>query len=235
MEDSEQILEPENPDVPSITPRFEDLRSVVECLDERDEIKRNYTRTAAFFCRLAYRLGRTLQEVEAQNADYACLLSDPDYEQRNMANLEALATHWATNMEKEDVPQSRNGLAIRTYKDVMLATAPETLEEMGQDSTDEVEMRCKELVRQKLLREASKNKTMLWPLPVPPESDVGPVAVGDGQTMARREALWSFARASKTSGPTKQFFHVNNWPTGSKSTTRTRADASVKGTDVDKD
>lgn len=235
MEDSGQILEPENSDVPSIIPRFEDLRSVVECLDERDEIKRNYSRTAAFFCRLAYRLGRTVQEVETQNAEYACLLSDPDYEQRNMANLDALATQWATNMEKEDVPPSRNGLAIRTYKDVMLATKPEILEEMGQQSEDDVEMRCKELVRQNILREVSENKTMLWPLSVPPESDVGQVPVGDGQTLARREALWSFAHVSKTSGPTKQFFNVNNWPLGSKSTTRTRADASVKRTDMDED
>lgn len=197
--------------IPSVIPDLGNVRSVQQCLSEKDDIARDAERTATFFCRLAYRLGRTLVDVHRELfRDHLDTLQEPERQAAAEASLQGLMTEWRANTADVSIPQCRNGRPVATYKDVVLAAEPGALRDYEERSEEQTEAYCRALVQRNIVKEASENKTMLWPLPVPRESDVGPVQARDGKTVLRREAPWSFAKTE--AGPVRKFFDVNNWP-----------------------
>lgn len=208
-DDPDEIISAK-PDAPRVLPEMDDLRPVEECLQHPRDIAKEASKTSAFFCRLAYRLGRTMHDVDGAFRDDLRLLRDPRRQKSNRDSLDALLRQWSEDAAEAPVPQCRNGRTIATYRDVVAAADQDALEGV-EGSEKEVEEHCKELVRKNIIREAADNKPMLWPLPVPRDSDVGPVLAKDGRTVLRREAVWSFAHPSRRR-LVPRFMDINRWP-----------------------
>lgn len=209
-DDDDCDTSPTTAHVPHIMPNMDDVRTVEECLVEKDDIRDDAARTVVFFRRIAYRLGRTLQEVAAESRHHLRLAGDPARQAANASSLRTLMARWAADTDRSAVPRCRDGRAVASYRDVVLAAEPDALAGQEGGSDGEVETRCRDLVRRRILREAAENKTMLWPLPVPRDSSS---AQGgrDGRTVLRREAVWSFAHSSRRES-VPRFFDVNTWP-----------------------
>ncbi|KAJ6790024.1 hypothetical protein PWT90_06749 [Aphanocladium album] len=211
-EDEDDCASPARATVPRVMPDMDEVRTLEQCLDERAEIAHEAAHIALFFRRVAYRLGRTLQEVQAESRRQRWLARDAQTQSAHAASLRTLAAQWASDADGVAVPPCQNGKVITSYRDVVLAAEPEALAGYRDYSDAETEAHCREIVRRSILREAAENKTMLWPLTVPrAASGLGDHEGGFGSAVLRREAVWSFAHPSRRA-PVKRFFDVNSWP-----------------------
>ncbi|POR32246.1 Uncharacterized protein TPAR_07540 [Tolypocladium paradoxum] len=169
------------------------LRNPQECIKRPEQAAQDQPRTEIFFSCLAYRLGRTLDELEADHARDQKRL-DADCGTLRAANNDFFAGMidvWTDEIQEQSEASRSNAQdrGLPMYRDVVTAAEPAAVkprwEAMG---PDDVEAECRTLVRQGVQRETDENKTTLWPLPLD-------VTGEDGSSALRRGPAWMFGHA----------------------------------------
>ena len=182
---------------------------------DSEEAEEHLKKTQNFFNCLAYRFGLKLRALQNARAADTQLLRDPMRRGANAASLQSVLQRYPANAAKKLTFTCRGGNVIKTYKDVVSAAEPAAIEPSWEEkSEEEVERLCKEIVRKRLLEEASENKTMLWPHSVPRDSQLvaPPGASFCIPPLQRREPLWRFAHPSNTGYYLPQRWNINRWP-----------------------
>lgn len=182
---------------------------------DSEEAEKHLKRTQNYFCCLAYRFGLKLRALETARAADQQLLRDPMRRGANAASLNRVLERYPVNAARKVTLTCRGGKIIKTYKDVVSAAEPEVIDPSWEEKSEkEVERLCKDIVRKKLLEEASENKTMLWPHSVPCDSQlVAPHGTSFRLSqLQRREPLWGFAHPSNTGYYLPQVWNINRWP-----------------------
>ncbi|PNY22443.1 Uncharacterized protein TCAP_07147 [Tolypocladium capitatum] len=158
-------------DIPGLPDRT-NLRSLKECIKRPEQVAKDQPRTEIFFSCLAYCLGKTIRELEAQHESDQNRLDANDGQLREANNdfLADMIDIWTDEIEKQSEDSRGNGQdrGLPMYQDVVTAAELEAGKPFEWEAMDaeKVEAECRTLVRNGVLREMDENKTTLFPLPL---------------------------------------------------------------------
>ncbi|KND91331.1 hypothetical protein TOPH_04114 [Tolypocladium ophioglossoides CBS 100239] len=195
-------------DIPGLPDRT-NLRSLKECTRRPEQAADDQPRTEIFFSCLAYRLGKTLDELEAQHRRDLRRLDANGGTLREANNnfLVAMIDVWTDEIQKQSEASRSNGQdrGLPMYQDVVTAAEPEAVKPGWQAmDTGEVEAACRTLVQNGVLREMHGNKTTLSPLPL----DI--TGEGESSSALQRGPVWTFGHAWNR-GRASLFWDIH-WP-----------------------
>lgn len=202
--------------------------SLQQCFTTGKKVKvdEDRERTENFFYCLAFRLGQTMVGLE----NIAQLIEDADSLRRTLRQ-QSQGQGQGGLASVSDIPfreEQTDAQPGMTYRDLVNQIDPDRLKETPDETipvdrnltaavTRNViaEEHCKRIVHRNIARAAYENHTMLWPvvrtLGTGQTGSSG--ANGEGITVRRREALWSFAHPSKRFlSPVPCYWSLDRWP-----------------------
>ncbi|KAL7945140.1 hypothetical protein V8C42DRAFT_358170 [Trichoderma barbatum] len=182
---------------PKDMPRREDVLSLQEFINNPVRNPEWRERTTNFFFCLGYRLGKTLKALQTQHEENEKKLSDPKTQEYNRNFLDTIISYWEDDTKKRPNDPAKNKAnksswrITMTYPDVVKIADPDAYKEHKEAWTQDEWPEWKEaneLVRKNLLREAHENKTMLWPLHLPYNSNAARYKVSDPTIWQKRRS-----------------------------------------------
>lgn len=202
---------------PVATPEVQDCRSWPQVILYLENIRRDMHKTARFFLGLAYRLGKTIRELEHDLALQEEKLTSKKRQENNDRINDFMTAYQdkfnTMPQDPEKIPASWRPMPKRNtpmLRDVVLYADPDAHKlswggpGVGQDKTSEAH----NLVRKSILREAHENKSMLFP--TRNKRSVGPGAKIISAPRLR-EPVWSFGHPARI-GRAGLFFDMDRWP-----------------------
>ncbi|KAF4981215.1 hypothetical protein FZEAL_2945 [Fusarium zealandicum] len=201
-------------------PNMANIRSWESAIQNRAKVLEDEPKTRNFFQCLGYRLGKTTRDLRERHNIHMRTLT-PEQKTANRMFLKTIARYWESdavtrpNDPKKNPNKFKPIGADRTtpkYRDIVQMAQPEAYKESwgGSGLIDRGDglWESLELVRKGIIREASENRSMLFP------SRIDRYVNEDGETVAqppRREPVWSFGHPARR-GIAPRFWSIDRWP-----------------------